>query len=230
MRSFRPSSATTTFGRRNDPGDGMIWATAALAAACVAAACVPSAQSIPPTHSIATAEPGSDRERPREAVATHDLLTAMDAQRMASIAAGDPPLRELVDPAAGVIYIRYATDSSGEDPLADADGKIKIGERWCGAALDAGMTRLEADLRRRVEDPIQQPLFECEDLRCSHPAQMEYDVRGDYEMTRDSDGDLVLTAVEHVEAAGMTEEFRTQAQHFIRDQRAAMAGGGCSPP
>ncbi len=153
----------------------------------------------------------------------------MDAEGMARIAEGHRPLRELVAPSRGVVYVLYATDASGEDPRADDDGIIRLAEHWCpGEQLDDNVDRLQRDLARRMREPIREPLFECVDDRCEHPAQMEYDVAGDYEFAAvDGFDGPALIAVEHVEAAGMSEAFVAEAEVFVRDQRATHAGATC---
>lgn len=153
----------------------------------------------------------------------------VDAERMARIAAGHEPLRELVAPSRGLVYVLYASDASGEDPRADDDGTIRLAEHWCGEEeLADGIDRLQRDLARRMRDPIREPLFECVDDRCGHPAQMEYDVAGHYEFVRvDGFEGPALIAVEHVESAGMTDEFLAEAEVFVRDARATHAGATC---
>jgi len=154
---------------------------------------------------------------------------AVDAERMARIADGHEPLRDFVAPGRGLVYILYASDASDEDPRADDDGIIRLAEHWCpGEALADGVDRLQRDLARRARDPVREPLFECVDDRCAHPAQMEYDVRGHYEFARvDGFEGPALIAVEHVEGAGMTDEFLAEAEVFVRDARATHAGATC---
>jgi hypothetical protein len=176
----------------------------------------------------AVSEPGG--EAPSEAEAPEPAGGPLvDAERMARIADGHEPLRDFVVPARGLVYVLYATDASGEDPRADEDGIIRLAEHWCTEAeLSDGIDRLQRDLARRARDPIREPLFECVDDRCSHPAQMEYDVGGHYEFARIAGFDgPALIAVEHVESASMTEAFLEDAEVFVRDERAALAGATC---
>ncbi len=169
-------------------------------------------------------------ERPAESSSEEPASGPLvSADRMARIAAGHEPLRELVAPSRGVIYVLYATDASGEDPRADDDGIIRLAEHWCSdEQLTDGIDRLQRDLARRIREPIREPLFECVDDRCGHPAQMEYDVAGHYEFARvDGFDGPALIAVEHVESASMTERFLADAEDFVRDERAALAGATC---
>jgi len=153
----------------------------------------------------------------------------VDAEQMARIAEGHRPLEALVAPSRGLVYVLYATDASGEDPRADDDGMIRLAEHWCTSEeLTDNVDRLQRDLARRMRDRVREPLFECVDDRCEHPAQMEYDVAGHYEFAPvEGFEGPALIAVEHVESAGMTEDFLAEAEIFVRDQRAAHAGATC---
>lgn len=192
------------------------------------AGCVTSAEPAP------APEPGGETPTPAPVVEpevepTEPAGPLMDAETMARVAEGHTPLRELVAPGRGLVYILYATDASGEDPRADDDGMIRLAEHWCpGAQLGDQVDRLQRDLARRMREPVREPLFECIDDRCEHPAQMEYDVTGHYEFARvDGFAGPALIAVEHVEGAGMSDAFLEDAEIFVRDQRAAHAGATC---
>tara|TARA_B100001750_G_scaffold132217_1_gene105082 strand:- start:616 stop:1113 length:498 start_codon:yes stop_codon:yes gene_type:complete len=162
-------------------------------------------------------------------VAVDEPDPAIDAATMRRIAQGHVLLRDLVDPERGVVYVLYAEDASGEDPRADDDGIIRLAEHWCAAEeLDDHVDRLQRDLHRRIDDPIREPLFECADDHCDHPAQMEYDVEGHYEFARvEGREGPTLIAVEQVEGAAMSEAFQNDAAAFVRDRRAAFATARC---
>lgn len=201
-----------------------------LALVLLLSACrAPSSEPEPQPEPRPAVDPAPGGDAPAEPAPEPERGPLMDAEGMVQIAEGHRPLRELVAPSRGLLHVLYATDASGEDPRADEDGIIRLAEHWCpGEDLEDNVDRLQRDLARRIREPVREPLFECVDDRCEHPAQMEYDVAGHYEFARVEGFDgPALIAVEHVESAGMTEAFLAEAEVFVRDQRAAHAGATC---
>jgi len=131
--------------------------------------------------------------------------------------------RDAIDPARGVVFVVYATDASGEDPRADAQGMIRTASRACGAELDDALEHLGADIARRLEDEAWSDLVRCEGSTCSIPAMGEYDLTGALTF---EDGALV--SVVRIEGGPVTDELVAAGEAYAEAQLAELAGGRCS--
>lgn len=144
------------------------------------------------------------------------------ARVMVQAVRGERSLASVIDRDRGLVYALWQTDASDQDPRADEHGVIRQAERLCGAALDAAIARLDADLQRRDLDPTDEPSISCEGETCSHRALMEFDVTGEYVFVGD-----VLDRVVHVEGH-LTEEATAAARRWVDAQLSALAGGTCA--
>jgi len=146
---------------------------------------------------------------------------------MTRLGRGALRLDALVDRRRGLAYAEYFTDASGEDPRADRNGLVRLAELACGDALVRRLAALEQDLRRRVQDSQYDPLFTCNAGACTHPAEMEFDLRGRYTFERDASGRAVLVSVVRIEGGAMTNAFDRAGERWTASRLRSLASQGC---
>lgn len=142
---------------------------------------------------------------------------------MLELVRGSRSIASLVDRERGLVHVSVRSDPTGEDPRIGPDGLVRIAERYCGAALDEAVERLDRDLRARNPEPPDEPAFECEGRVCRHPALMEYDVSGAYTFAPDQ---ARLLQVVQIETA-LSDEAQADAERWIETQLARLEGGRC---
>lgn len=121
-----------------------------------------------------------------------------------------------------MVFVVYASDPSDEDPRADEHGMIRTAARACGAALDAELERLAADIERRLDDEAWAAEVRCGGRSCSIPAMGEYDLSGSLTFEGGA-----LVSVVRIEGGPVTEDFVTAGEEYAEARLAELAGGRC---